>query len=60
MDSKTFAETHRLLNRKCNDVLLDRAEAYASEDRLENFKQIAILTGLPRRRSVWCCKVNTS
>ncbi len=32
---------------KCKEVLINRQQAYADEDRLSNFKQISQLTGLP-------------
>ena len=47
MNSKQFERVVALLDGECAAILLNRAESYAGEDRLENFKQIEALTGVP-------------
>jgi hypothetical protein len=47
MDFKQFERVVETLDATCAAVLLNRAEEYAGEDRLENFKQISALTGIP-------------
>jgi hypothetical protein len=46
MDHKDFKNAMESLDTMCDEVLCNRQEAYADEDRLSNFKQIAMLTGL--------------
>ena len=47
MDGKQFKRIVALLDSECADILIDREAAYAGEDKLENFKLIEILTGVP-------------
>jgi hypothetical protein len=46
MNHADFNDVIESLDKMCDDVLRNRQEAYADEDRLSNFKQIAMLTGL--------------
>lgn len=48
MNRTDFNDLTAELMKHCDEILIDRAEAYAAdEDRLENFKQISMLTGVP-------------
>jgi hypothetical protein len=47
MDVKQFEQEIEQLDAMCADILLDRSVSYAGEDRLESFKQIKLLTGVP-------------
>jgi hypothetical protein len=46
MKNEQFQKVVALLGKECDETLLNRQQAYADEDRLSNFKEIASLTGL--------------
>ena len=47
MDIKQFEQIVAKLDDDCDSILLDREKEYAGKDRLESFKQIEFLTGVP-------------
>jgi hypothetical protein len=47
MDGEQFADVVRTQFNVCEDVLVDKAREYATNDRLHNFKVAAALQGIP-------------
>lgn len=52
MDAEKFSEVVDAQFRICEDVLIDKAREYATEDRLHNFRVAAALQGLPMRAAL--------